>query len=113
MTNAEKPLQRQQGDVWIEKIESIPTDAVLRTNEKRLTLAEGEQTGHHHRLVVEMPDMVDVYENSKGEQFFDVKEDCTLVHEEHLPHIIEKGMYKFGQINEYDYTQEETRRAAD
>lgn len=66
-------------------------------------LAEGEVTGHAHRL----PDTVDVYLNEEdGTREFTLKKPAVLTHEEHGAIELAPGKLKSGQVVEYDpFTQ--------
>jgi len=102
-------MQIQQGDVLIE-MAAIPKKA-RRLN--TLTLAEGEVTGHAHRIVAELPSVATVFEE-KGTMYLKVEGGTvTLVHEEHAPLTIKKGEYKIGRVLEYDYDIEEARKVRD
>ena len=72
-------------------------------------LAEGEVTGHYHRLT----SGVDVFETEEGTREFETeKEDC-LTHEEHGPITISPGRYESDQVREWDSFEEEARRVID
>ena len=107
------PNHKQQGDVWLNKIEAIPANTNLSNKVDKHILAEGEVTGHHHKLVLESPDDVLLYEGPDNKTFLDIKTDTVLVHEEHGPINIDAGFYEFGQINEFDYSRHETIRVFD
>lgn len=98
---------KNQGDVHIWKIASVPATATKR--ESRV-VREGEVTGHAHRIV---GDAVEVYE-SNGRLMAVVSGDgVSLVHEEHGPVVLEPGTYEFGPTFEYDYETEESRQVQD
>ena len=59
--------------------------------EKNKILAEGEATGHMHRF--ESPQAL-VFADSNGNQFVDLKEKSSLIHEEHSQIAVPKGKYK-------------------
>ena len=105
-------IQQQQGDVWIEQIDSLPSGIQTRTGEKKYVLAEGETHGHKHQLIMQNENDVLMYED-KNNIFMEVKNNCTLVHEEHHAQIIKTGIYKVGNIHEYDYHKEEVIYARD
>lgn len=74
--------------------------------DKRI-LAEGEATGHAHRVGV------DVYEDDKfpGVLFFDGK--TTVTHEEHKPITLPDKKWASGKVREYDHFAEEARNVQD
>lgn len=45
----------RQGDVLIERIDSIPAEATRQRKSCKIILAHGEVTGHHHCLEVSDP----------------------------------------------------------
>jgi hypothetical protein len=86
----------RQGDVFIIPITARPKgDAQTR----RPVLAEGEVTGHAHRL--EKQSQGEVF--AIGEQLFlDVLGDsATIVHEEHGPITLPHGLYEVRIQREY------------
>ena len=74
-------------------------------------LADGETTGHAHRVISEKP--VEVYELDNGLREFLVEEPVTIVHEEHGKIEIPTGEYTSGIVREYDHFAEEARRVID
>lgn len=106
-----KKVQIQQGDVTIERVNKLPSSAV-RLN--HLILAEGETTGHMHKINGGSVCEDAVLFEEKGDMYLQViGNSVTLVHEEHNAQIIDKGVYKIGRVNEYDYDTEEARKVQD
>jgi hypothetical protein len=105
--------QFQQGDVWLEKVTSIPADAVAQ---KTTTLAEGE--GHHlHRTAT--AEGVTLYMKD-GIRFASFEKEMTIEHVtpdgrhgEHNPIVLPAGYYQFGQVQEWDYLGEMAREVID
>jgi len=97
----------RQGDLLIREIKELPE------NLKRLShkiLAEGEVTGHKHQFVGN----VDVYENKKGQMMFGVMDaNAKLVHQEHKPILIGKGVYEVIKEREYNPFEEEIKQVMD
>lgn len=75
----------------------------------RRVLAEGEATGHAHRVTV------DVYEEDDGLRSF--AGPTTVTHEEHtpidVPALPKDEDYLSGRAVEYDHFAEEARRVTD
>jgi len=95
----------QQGDVLIQKVNEVKGKKL-----KHLTLAEGEVTGHSHKIT---EGDADLYEH-EGTLFLSVKSDkAVLTHEEHHAVEIPKGDYKIGIVQEYDHFAEEAKNVAD
>ena len=91
----------QQGDVLIETV-TIPIGAVA-TGQR--VLAEGEATGHTHRVEG------DAHMLALGEQIFlrVLAGDVRVIHEEHRSVALPPGDYRVRRVQEYDHFAEETR----
>ncbi len=96
----------QQGDVVIEKYRGeIKGDKL-----SHLTLAEGEATGHYHRIVSGEAALY----NMQGALMLKVMSDkALLTHEEHGKIEIPKGDYIVRKVMEYDHFREESREVID
>jgi hypothetical protein len=81
------PAVWRQGDVFIISTDKIPADAVPR----RPVLAEGEITGHAHRLV--SSEGAAVLGNSAGLFLRVFGDEVTVAHEEHGPVTVPRGNY--------------------
>ena len=95
----------QQGDVLIETA-AIPKEA---TRTRGRVLAEGEATGHAHRVEGDA-EMLGL-----GERIFlrVLSNDARVVHEEHRPIALPPGEYEVRRVREYDDFTEEARRVRD
>ncbi len=99
-------MKKQQGDVIIRSAASIPAGAVRVSRKlKGLVLAEGEATGHAHRIV---EDGAALYEKD-GVLYIKVEKPVQVQHEEHKPITLSKGIYRVGYVREYDHFTEEAR----
>lgn len=110
--NANK-AQRQQGDVLLEKVTTIPKGAKRLGH---LVLAEGEVTGHKHEIALTgaIDGGVATLFEEKGNLYLSVENgEVTLTHQEHKPLTLEEGNYFVGRVNEYDYETEEAKKVAD
>ena len=130
--------QFQQGDVWIEQVDNLegyrstkdtswnpkPIEVQFKPEyANKFTLAYGEATGHSHTLVAknivkDAPMVADtvpepIIEVAFDEPVFRLMEQAVLQHQEHNPITLEPGIYRFGQIFEYDYESQENRYIAD
>lgn len=73
-------------------------------------LAEGEATGHAHRL----NDNVDVFECEDGTRQFELNKPTELLHEEHNPIKLPNSIvFNSGIVQEYDPFEEEVRKVQD
>lgn len=96
----------QQGDVIIRPCSKIPEQAEKL---EHLTLAEGEVTGHSHRIIAgkAMLYMLGIA------MYLKVIEEAKLFHDEHNEFILPPGNYEIDKVREYDHFLEETRRVVD
>jgi hypothetical protein len=97
---------KRQGDVLLVKVASVPA-GLKRT--KKVTLAYGEATGHHHSIFGGAVGFADDEEGLA--QYIEVKDKATLVHQEHDPITIDEGIYK--SVIQVEYTPEAIRNVAD
>ena len=93
----------RHGDVLITEVSEIKGKKL-----KHLTLAEGEVTGHTHRITT---GDAELYEH-EGTLYLKVKsEEASLTHEEHNEIKLPNGNYQIGIQREY--SPEGWRRVAD
>ena len=98
-------FQIRQGDVMVERIEELPSDAVpVETKEKRVVLAYGEVTGHCHQIKSGAKEF-----NFSGDKFGKrllkiSNKPVNIDHEEHSTIQIPKGTYRI--IQQMEYQQE-------
>lgn len=97
----------QHGDVIIEACER--TDAGEPNRGNKHVLAEGEVTGHAHRIE---SDKVKSYGQGTA-SFIDVEEICRVTHEEHKPALIPEGFYKKRIVNEFGLLEQRSREVRD
>src|SRR5262245_28782859 len=97
----------RHGDVILVAVDSIPNDADRRPS---AVLARGEATGHSHRIA--NPSGVSVFTGDGAVGYLNVEsESATLIHDEHKPIELPRGMYRFWLQREY--TPQEIRRIVD
>lgn len=86
----------RHGDVLVQKVRKVPANA---KKQQHVTLAEGEITGHSHRI---QEKGAAVMFRDKSELFLEViAESATIVHEEHAAITLPKGIYRVWQQREY------------
>lgn len=99
-----------QGDVIIERINQLPENV----KPVKKSLAEGETTGHAHRVNF---DEVDVYTDEGGNLYTVPKQDgFTITHEEHNAVKVPLKKGQVGRViiqKEYDPYVEEIRKVQD
>ena len=104
--------QKQQGDVTYERVDTLPSGLKpVKARSGSFILADGEVTGHAHRID-ECPE-VDLFEDENGTLFMSVKKDVALTHEEHGTHTVKPGAYKIGRVKEVDPFTEEIDEVRD
>ena len=111
-------MQLQQGDVWFEKISKEPKKKTKCEIKKRgWVMAEGEQHGHAHRIEeTKQAEMFEYFDDELQEKCLllrILKNQTEVKHEEHKSIFLDKGLYKVGQINEYDPFLEMERKVVD
>lgn len=86
----------RHGDVLIRRVANLPTAAQKREG---ATLAEGELTGHSHRI--QQTNAVQLWAQGSN-LFLEVKEpSATLIHEEHRSIELPQGVYHVWRQREY------------
>lgn len=117
-----KTKHYRQGDVLIECIAEIPTTAKAQKKSRKVILAHGEVTGHHHALEVADPadwwkgqqDIAPTLEKPStlaGELFLSLPDGGQVTHQEHGTIALPAGKYRVSRQREY--SPEEIRNVAD
>lgn len=124
-----KASQIRQGDVLLTPVEKMPSGCTLIDGqEKKIVLAWGEVTGHHHRIedhvatpgaageiaeaaIERAKSKARLWAAPDGSRYLEVTETVTLRHEEHTAHTLHPGIYHLPQ--QVEYTPAELRRVAD
>lgn len=104
--------QKYQGDVSIIKVEKIEKELQFKPLQNGFVVAEGEISGHHHRLVAERESVVEIAKDENGFYLNNVKSGSVkLNHESHETQTIEKGLYFLG--SQVEYNEVEARKVLD
>jgi hypothetical protein len=103
----------RQGDVALVSVREIPKDAIEQSiTGRKLILALGEATGHHHRFeFLDQTQNIKLYATSGGARYIDVSAPSDLLHEEHSTARVPSGKWLLPQ--QVEYTPAELRRVAD
>jgi len=102
----------QQGDVLIKPI-VLPSDVKkVSPKDRGYILAEGEATGHAHRIIEIESDIIEMFEKD-GQLYVKNKKPVSIVHEEHKTIEIPQGEWKIEIVKEYDHFLEEARNVQD
>src|SRR4051812_858659 len=97
---------RRQGDVLISTVATIPRGATKRPD---CVLAEGELTGHSHRI--EQPAAAELFEHEGTLYLRVLASQVNVIHQEHGPITLPQGLYAVWQQREY--SPQSTRRVKD
>ena len=120
---AKKIQQFRQGDVLIQQIVKVPTDANIKRQKKsnRIILAHGTATGHHHTLgtlapaawskLGEIPSTSAKASTLAGEVYVKLSAGGTVTHQEHAAITLPAGNYRITRQREY--SPEAIRNVAD
>ena len=105
--------QYRQGDVWLERIESLPAGELqdVPVENGFVVLAHGEVTGHRH-AIAGSPSVRLLSVPGQDDRFLEIGGDgASVVHEEHAPIPLPPGIYRVRRQREY--SPEELRYVAD
>jgi hypothetical protein len=95
----------RQGDVLLRSAERLPRGAKQQEDG---VVARGEATGHAHRVTGDGA----VFRDPDSQQLWvRVMSSATVVHEEHRPIVLPRGIYEV--IGQREYTPEAVRRVVD
>jgi hypothetical protein len=103
---SKKVTTYRQGDVLIIPVDTIP-EGLMRT--KRVTLALGEVTGHHHSIASGAIG----YGTSDDAlcTYFECEVEVEVKHQEHDPVKLKPGKYR--SIRQVEYTAQELKQVRD
>jgi hypothetical protein len=101
--------QVRQGDVLVTPITAIPASAKQVKSKRRIVLAKGEATGHHHAIDYQAKQMAVFVDGPM--LYLRVKSPVVLHHQEHAPATIEPGDYIVKR--QVEVWLDEVRRVAD
>lgn len=104
-TNMKKPYR--QGDVLIMPVKNIPNELKVT---KRVTLALGEATGHHHSISNGAVGFAD-HEDNLADYFEVTSQSADLTHQEHGTITLPKGKYR--KVIQVQYTPQAIVNVAD
>lgn len=97
----------QQGDVIFKIVDSIPKN--LKKKEDKI-VAEGEVTGHMHRVISKE---ADVLVDKEGNIYLSTEKEATVTHEEHHKITVPPGKYQIGIVREFDPLEETIQEVKD
>jgi hypothetical protein len=97
----------QQGDVILKVVDNLPNG--MKVKEDKI-VAEGEATGHMHRILAE--DAM-VFVTKEGDIFVDSPSGTEITHDEHDTINLPAGRYHIGIVQEFDPLEDEIRNVRD
>lgn len=86
----------RHGDLLLKKVRTIPDHAKPL---QHLVLAEGELTGHSHRIAEK--GAARLYQSDQVMYLWVTVQPATLIHQEHGPIALSKGKYRVWRQREY------------
>jgi hypothetical protein len=86
----------RHGDLLVKSTAVLPDD-IRRLH--HLVLAEGEMTGHSHRIAEK--EVATLYQSMRGLFLSVTGEQATLIHQEHGPIKLSRGVYHIWRQREY------------
>ena len=100
----------RQGDVLLERIESLPKTAEHVRTDGDIVLALGEATGHHHSI---RKGNATLYRDPKTQaSYVEIAESLALLeHQEHAPIALDPGIYSV--FLQREYHPQEVKKVAD
>lgn len=101
----------RHGDINLHQVNKFEGKIIKHTGS--YVVAEGETTGHKHILQVKNPTNLEIYQDTFGNTYFNLKEEGILTHEEHKELVVPKGIYKEIREREVDHFAEVTRTVID
>ena len=109
------PVMYRHGDLLITRVNALPS-GLVQINPK--TIAEGEISGHKHRLVGNANVCVNWEEkhrsiNDYHEVWFKAFNKIKVIHEEHKTLELPKGVYKVTKERQFDPFQGITQKVVD
>ena len=97
----------RQGDLYIAETDSVPDRAIERPDG---VLAEGETTGHRHRI--ENPRAAMLLDDRGQLYLVVISPKARIIHDEHGPIELGPGVYRVWRQREYDPAQRTYSRLA-
>ena len=100
-------MQYRHGDVGLRRIKALPKGVREVERKGDIILAEGEVTGHAHRIADKTVSVWMVAE----QRYIVLDKPAVLDHEEHGPVTVEPGIYEV--LRQREYTDVGLRRVTD
>lgn len=98
----------QQGDIIGRRLTKMPAGESTSLARSKMVVAHGE-SGHSHVIEDEDSELIQIGEM----MILKLKNQATLVHEEHQAITLEPGIWEIGRVQEYDWFQKMQRAVMD
>ena len=106
----------RQGDVLLERVDALPKTNKLtkvKPTNRRVILAHGEATGHHHSVLASKATLY--REEETQATYLEISEAlkdlAQLEHQEHAPIALAPGVYRV--VRQREYSPQAIRNVAD
>lgn len=105
----------RNGDVNLHSIKELPKGLKeVEFNGKEWIMARGEATGSKHLLTVDRPDTLKIYQDEKGNFYFDLKAEAKASHTaDHETTTVLPGIYVQVPEREVDNYMQVVRKVID
>ena len=108
MKNKKATCNFQQGDVLGVKLKTMPEGEQKIIAKRRLVVAHGE-SGHSHVVEDDEAELIQIGER----MILKLEKAATIIHEEHKPIHLDKGLWEIGRVMEFDYFKLMKRQVQD
>ena len=102
-------MKYQHGDCLLSTVAAIPDGCEIVHEGPGAVLAEGEITGHAHRV----REFGTLYRHKDGSTYLKLDAPADLTHEEHHTIHLVPAIYEVKRVQEYDYLEMQARTVAD
>jgi len=114
MFKVNKNEETRHGDISFHRLDSIPANFNPVKHSGSFVLAEGEATGHHHKISVkEKNNDFQIFKDEDNNYILKVNSPCQLTHQEHKTIEFTKGIYFVKHETEYNPFTEELEKIKD
>jgi hypothetical protein len=101
----------RHGDISFHPVKKASGEIIKHNGS--FVVAQGEATGHHHRLKVADPSDLVIRRDEHGNMYFELLAPGSLVHEEHGTIELAPGTYRQEQEREKDWFALRVHRVVD
>lgn len=104
----------RHGDLGFTPIKEIPKGVGGRLKKvKSAILAEGEATGHYHKLTAKPNTKFSIRTADNGDKYLKLGDEAELTHQEHNTITLNPGLYLMQHEREFNYFEKKERQVYD